>query len=73
MDSFFGDWWLNIEWDDFFPKGARVFVVSPELHGRDHNPAWEKVLTWIQEGKDVGVCTDYPKEFLERMAQINDN
>lgn len=70
LDSFFGDWWLNMEWDDFFPRGAKVFVVSPELHGRDHNPAWEKVLTWIQEGKDVGVCTDYPQEFLERMARI---
>lgn len=71
LDSFFGDWWLNIEWSAFFPRGSKVFAVSPELHGRDYNPAWEKILTWIQEGKDVGVCTDYPQEFLERMAQIS--
>lgn len=65
LDSFFEDWWLALDWDEAFSEGATVFVVSPELHRRNPKDVWMKVAKWIDEGRDVGICTDFPEDFLE--------
>ena len=65
LDSFSKDWWLDLDWDEAFNEDATVFVVSPELHCRDPKAAWIKVAKWIDEGRKVGICTDFPDDFLE--------
>lgn len=65
LDSFRSDWWINSSWSDLFHPDDKVFVVSPELHGRPTESAWNTLATWIQEGQNVGICTDYPQAFEE--------
>lgn len=65
LDSFYSDWWLDLDWDQMFDVGETVFVVSPELHGRKPQVVWGKVVSWILEGRNVGICTDFPEKFLE--------
>ena len=65
LDSFSNDWWIDLNWDEVFHNDETVFVVSPELHGRKPQDVWVKVAGWIHEGRNVGICTDYPAEFLD--------
>lgn len=49
--------------------GKRVAVVSPELHGRDHRPAWEAWRRWdVWASQAVLLCTDHPTEAQEVFA-----
>lgn len=69
LDEFNSNW-IN---DDILKfhhkKGKKICIVSPELHGRDHNLNWEKFRKILIENPDIKValCTDYPlkaKEFF---------
>jgi hypothetical protein len=59
LDSFVSNWWLEKTQDTF--ANVKCFLVSPELHGRDHRSVWEEVrkLDYIQ-----GICTDFFSEAL---------
>lgn len=39
-------------------------IVSPELHGREHQEFWNLVRPHFLESEDLLVCTDLPNEFL---------
>ncbi len=66
LDAFNSDWWIEGELLNEFSEKHFVVVVSPELHGRQHLQVWEKVFEQISIGNpNLGVCTDFPDEFLE--------
>jgi glycerophosphoryl diester phosphodiesterase len=49
--------------------GKRVAVVSPELHGRDHEAAWTQWRRWdVWRSPDVLLCTDHPTRAREVFA-----
>lgn len=67
LDCFRTDWINEEDILAHCAAGRQVAVVSPELHGRSHQGAWEK---WReadhklkQRGRDnLLICTDYPRE-----------
>jgi len=68
LDSFHEDWWLeNLDLREW-PPPLSVFVVSPEIHGRDPSAAWKWVHSSIQKGIDVFLCTDYCADALEAIS-----
>jgi hypothetical protein len=70
LDAFRGEWWdVNVILRHL-EAGKRVCIVSPELHKREHLPAWEKLLTSDIQGTDqVMLCTDYPEEAMRVMGR----
>lgn len=51
--------------------GKQVCLVSPELHGRDYAPYWQKLrerpdILW--KYPDLMLCTDYPEQAREYFA-----
>lgn len=68
IDAFYKEWWIDSELIVNLLKNHVLVFVSPELHGREKNFAWNyfRKLKHSNNGK-FGVCTDYPialKEFL---------
>lgn len=59
LDAFSSESWV-IEWLSKQPqKSKKIFVVSPELHGREHIPFWNELLL-ISDFHEILLCTDYP-------------
>jgi hypothetical protein len=66
LDDFAGGWLDEHAVAGHLAAGQRVAVVSPELHGRDHRPAWAEWRSWpVWDSPDVLLCTDHPAEALE--------
>ena len=65
LDSFHQDWWLEDLNLEEWPPPLSVFVVSPEIHGRDPFATWQWVRLSIEKGLDVFLCTDYCNDALE--------
>ena len=68
LDSFHTDWWLDIKGFSGSLKGNQVFVVSPELHGRDPQRVWDWCYQEFQQDVDIYICTDYPEKVLEQWS-----
>ena len=69
IDGFYSDWWINSsQVFDLLEKHFVVFV-SPELHKRDAESAWE-FFNVLQSKRiaQFGICTDNPNELK---AKIN--
>lgn len=66
LDAFVSDDWYP---DSLIPgllaQGKRVAVVSPELHGRPHLPAWERLKSLDTGGGCLMLCTDHVAQALE--------
>lgn len=57
---------------DFIAKGMRVTIVSPELHGRDHESVWDEILdSRICFSPLFEICTDYPMEADKKFANLD--
>lgn len=66
LDAFDSDWWIPRNFLSTLTEKHFVVVVSPELHGRDHLKVWDEVSQEILKGnRNLGICTDFPDEFLE--------
>lgn len=63
MDQFFGDWVGPDRIGRHLDAGKRVALVSPELHGRDHRPFWDRLAgaSW-RHNDAVLLCTDFPDQ-----------
>lgn len=62
LDSFESDWWMG-ESDVLSNMSAyRLYVVSPEIHGRDPRPVWTWFSAALIAGANVYLCTDHPEE-----------
>lgn len=44
-------------------EAGEVWIVSPELHGRDHSGTWE-MLGRFADDPGVVLCTDYPDQAI---------
>jgi len=63
LDAFGSDWWSADVIERHVAAGKRVAVVSPELHGRDHRPVWDRLLAGgVHLLAGVALCTDHPAE-----------
>lgn len=60
LDAFMNDSW-RIEWLHENPRVKNVFVVSPELHGRQHLEFWRQ-LRELPGWRNFFLCTDFPIE-----------
>jgi len=68
LDAFQSDWWVTDETLNRLTEKHFVVVVSPELHGRSRSKVWEKVAGELVDGNsNLGICTDFPDQFLEML------
>lgn len=64
-----GLWWSAETIARHLDAGKHVAVVSPELHGRDHRPAWEMLHDPILHGaQHLALCTDLPGDAVVSFA-----
>ena len=69
LDQFIDDW-VSVEViERYIEMDKDVCIVSPELHGRDYNKAWEKYSKVTFDSKNsIYICTDFPhlaKEYFD--------
>lgn len=66
LDAFEGTWFDAAAVRQWLDRGQDVCLVSPELHGRPHEPLWELVHDCLAAGGGGGrlmLCTDLPERF----------
>jgi hypothetical protein len=68
LDCFHSDWWINVKDFPESLKKNQVFVVSPELHGRNPQKVWDWCKQELQQGVDIYICTDYPEKVAEQWS-----
>jgi glycerophosphoryl diester phosphodiesterase len=69
LDDFGGGWLGEDHVAAHLAADKRVAVVSPELHGRDHEAVWDEWRSWrIWTHPGVSLCTDHPVEAQEVFA-----
>jgi hypothetical protein len=63
LDSFGPDWVTAEVIERHLKAGKAVCLVSPELHGRNHLPLWERLRVWpVSQDQGLTLCTDHPEE-----------
>jgi hypothetical protein len=60
LDGFESEWYDETLIEGLLRKGKRVCIVSPELHGRNQIPLWQRIETLAHE-TNLMLCTDYPE------------
>jgi hypothetical protein len=61
LDGFSDIWYDTNFIDRLLNKGLRVCIVSPELHGREHEAFWSK-LSVLSGRYGLMLCTDFPEQ-----------
>lgn len=66
LDSFTDDNWYDTELvTNWLDKGFYVSLVSPELHGREHQNIWKKILhSGVYKHPRFMICTDLPMDAM---------
>ena len=67
IDGFDSDWFEEGDIVAHLKAGKQVAIVSPELHGRDREPIWERYRRSdaLMRSSDVMLCTDHPERARE--------
>lgn len=66
MDGFYSVEWLTEEAvKKHIANNKYVCIVSPELHGKEYKPFWEKLKNFQIDFDKVMLCTDKPDEAKE--------
>lgn len=66
LDGFYSDWWDAGVIRRHLDAGRRVCIVSPELHGRDPYPVWDRLAaTDLRQSARLMLCTDFPADAKE--------
>ena len=66
LDAFYTDWFGIALIDEFLAVNKEVWIVSPELHGRDHQNLWSLLKSYSGIGRSsIFLCTDFPLEAQE--------
>ena len=60
LDGFESDEW-RIRWLEHNQTTPNIYIVSPELHGRDHLEFWESIRG-LEGFHNFLLCTDFPVE-----------
>jgi len=68
LDSFYSDWWLDNEAVDELCATSEVTLVSPEIHGRNPDQAWDWFAEKVSTGCRINLCTDLPLRVLRRIT-----
>jgi hypothetical protein len=66
LDAFSDDDWYGVNLlSDWMDKNINVCLVSPELHGREHQSTWEKIfISGVYKNPQFMLCTDLPMDAL---------
>jgi hypothetical protein len=64
LDSLESDWITHEKLNEIINYNKKLFIVSPELHGRDHENLWKHIQN-LQSKSDVYLCTDNILEAIE--------
>lgn len=66
LDAFHEDGWQIACIKKYLADDKRICLVSPELHGRDHQLLWQRLREsdFIADAR-LTLCTDYPEEAQE--------
>jgi glycerophosphoryl diester phosphodiesterase len=68
LDGFDTDWFTRLDLSQL-ASFDRVVVVSPELHRRDKQPAWDWLSgNWLA-APNLCICTDWPEDFVEHIQK----
>jgi hypothetical protein len=62
LDAFKRQWYDEKVVDQLLRSHKNVAVVSPELHGRDHEQLWCTLKSMDTSKNSVMICTDFPLE-----------
>jgi glycerophosphoryl diester phosphodiesterase len=69
IDCFERDWVQESTLSDHLHAGKAVCLVSPELHGRACDAAWNAWSTWdVRHEEAVSICTDLPEQAGRRLS-----
>lgn len=72
LDGFLGNGYLDgLEQIIELAGDRRIAVVSPELHGRDHDQSWPNVAALMSIHPTLHLCTDYPEMFSQMFGASN--
>ncbi len=58
LDGFLSDWWIGDQLIESVCTLGEIYLVSPEIHGRKPEMAWEWARNLIHQGGNIYVCTD---------------
>lgn len=72
LDSFESENWQKGWLEENVRKARRVFIVSPELHGRKHLSFWRELLNIEFGNSSIFLCTDFPEEASLFFGGMND-
>ena len=63
----FNDDWIDIDFlTNLTSKNKTVYIVSPELHNRNHLPRWKEYKSMgVHNYHNIYLCTDYPEQARE--------
>jgi hypothetical protein len=61
LDSFVKDWFEVADVKRYLNLNKAVCIVSPELHGRQHEYLWDTIRA-LKNEKGLYLCTDYPEK-----------
>lgn len=73
LDSFYSDWFLEEKhWFDVarIMDSKKIILVSPEFHGRDPNPTYERFLSEA-ENPNLYICVDNPEGLVREYGHGN--
>ncbi|MCK4784319.1 MAG: hypothetical protein KAV87_11250 [Desulfobacteraceae bacterium] len=65
MDLFETDWINSSDIQHHLDHNKAVCIISPELHGREYLPLWQKLAKTIADNPKLMLCTDYPQKAQE--------
>ena len=66
LDSFASDWFEMDDVMSFLRQEKEVWIVSPELHRRDHTSCWEMIKECeLLDSNMLFLCTDLPETARE--------
>jgi hypothetical protein len=69
IDCFREDWITESVVSRHLVAGKQVALVSPELHGRSHEPVWQRWAAMSCAGSDaLYICTDHPEAARQLFA-----
>ena len=67
MDCFLDDWIADSHISRHLQAGKQVCLVSPELHRREHQPFWDRLVQMPSAASEnLILCTDYPEKAREQ-------
>jgi hypothetical protein len=70
VDGFNSDWWIKSPKILNLVEKYFVVFVSPEVHGREIERAWEFFrFLHFKEIAQFGICTDYPDRLTETLDE----